>query len=124
MGSLINGVTLTGIINSPSKLVGTIQSTNFLRGTINLMPTITGTISGGRIGNLQGVIQSSGTIVGSITIGGIEETYEGSYTVTPKTYPQSLQTKNKLMKSDVSILEIPYYETSNLSGKTVYIGGE
>ena len=124
MNSLINGVTLTGIINSSSELVGTIQSAHFLRGTINSIPTIMGSISGGRIGNLQGVIQCSGTIVGNIAIGGVEETYKGSYIVTPKVYPQSLPTKNKLMKSDVSILEIPYYETSNLSGKTVYIGGE
>ena len=100
MNSLINGVTLTGIINNSSELVGTIQSTHFLRGTINSVPTITG------------------------AIGGPEETYKGSYIVTPKVYPQSLPTKNKIMKSDVSILEIPYYETSNLSGKTVYIGGE
>lgn len=124
MNSLINGVTLIGTINNSSELVGTIQSTHFLRGTINSIPTITGSISGGRVGNLQGVIQSSGTIVGNIAIGGPEETYKGSYIVTPKVYPQSLPTKNKIMKSDVSILEIPYYETSNLSGKTVYIGGE
>lgn len=124
MNSLINGVTLTGVINSSSELVGTIQSTHFLCGTINSTPTITGTISGGRVGNLQGVIQSNGTITGKIAIRGVEETYNESYVVTPKVYPQSLHTKNKLMKADVSVLEIPYYETSNLSGKTVYIGGE
>ena len=71
MNSLINGVTLTGVINSSSELVGTIQSTHFLCGTINSMPTITGTISGGRVGNLQGVIQSNGTITGKIAIGGV-----------------------------------------------------
>ena len=124
MNSLINEVTLTGIINGFPELVGTIQSTHFLCGTINSMPTITGTISGGRVGNLQGIIQSNGTITGNISIVGAEDTYDGGYVVTPKTYSQSLSTKNKLMKEDVSILEIPYYETSNLSGKTVYIGGE
>ena len=124
MNSLINGVTLIGTINNSSELVGTIQSTHFLCGTINSTPTITGTISGGRVGNLQGVIQSNGTITGRIAIGGVEETYNGSYEVTPKVYPQSLHTKNKVMKENISILEIPYYETSNLSGKTVYIGGE
>ena len=124
MNSLINGVTLTGVINSSSELVGTIQSTHFLCGTINSTPTITGTISDGRVGNLQGIIQSNGTIVGKIAIEGVEETYKGTYEVTPKVHPQSLPTKNKVMKEDVSILEIPYYETSNLFGKTVYIGGE
>jgi hypothetical protein len=124
MSSLVNEVTLIGVINGSSELVGTIQSAHFLCGTINSEPTITGTISGGRVGNLQGVIQSNGTITGNIAIVGAEEIYNGDYIVTPKTYPQSLSTKNKLMKNDVSILEIPYYETSNLSGKTVYIGGE
>ena len=124
MGSLINGVTLTGIIKNSSELVGTIQSTHFLCGTINAIPTITGTISNGRIGNLTGTIQFNGCLTGNISIVGAEDVYNESYIVTPKTYPQSLSTKNKLMKNDVSILEIPYYETSNLSGKTVYIGGE
>lgn len=124
MNSLINGVTLIGVINSSSELVGTIQSTHFLCGTINSTPTITGAISGGRVGNLQGVIQSNGTITGQIAIGGVEETYKGTYEVIPKVYSQSLPTKNKVMKENISILEIPYYETSNLSGKTVYIGGE
>ena len=26
-------------------------------------------------------------------------------------------------KKDLTVLAIPYYETSNLTGKTVYIGG-
>lgn len=54
--------------------------------------------------------------------GGIEE-YEGPYVVTPKAWEEIiLDTDEKYMKDDVTVLEIPYYETSNVSGMTAYIG--
>lgn len=50
------------------------------------------------------------------------DVYDGDYEVTPKTYSQTLETAHKLMQEDVTILEIPYFETSNDSdGLTVYI---
>lgn len=53
------------------------------------------------------------------------EVYDGDYIVTPKPYEeQVLETKSKLMVDDVTVLAIPYYETSNISGITIYIGGE
>ena len=51
-------------------------------------------------------------------------TYRGSYVVLPDFNGRILETENKLMISNVSILPIPVYRTSNLSGgTTVYIGG-
>lgn len=51
--------------------------------------------------------------------------YEGDYTVTPKVGEQTLPTAEKYMEKDVTILAIPFYETSNTSnGKTVYIAKE
>lgn len=51
--------------------------------------------------------------------------YTGEYTVTPKAHEQTvLQTKRKLMLNDVTVLEVPYFETSNISGTTVYIAEE
>lgn len=50
------------------------------------------------------------------------ETYDGSYEVIPSVQDQVLYTKSKLMKDDLTVREIPYYETSNLKGITVYIG--
>lgn len=51
--------------------------------------------------------------------------YEGEYTVTPKTTEQRLPTANKLLREDVFIKEIPYFEVGNNSGgDTVYIGSE
>lgn len=50
--------------------------------------------------------------------------YEGSYTITPKSWEkQTMKTKLKVMSDDVTIKEIPYYETSNKSGLTAIIGG-
>ena len=95
MNDLINGAALTGTINGSSELVGIIQSAQFLRGMI--------------------------------AISGAEDSYDSyddGYIVTPRVHAQTLNTKNKLMKDNVSVLAIPYFETSNLSGKTVYIGGE
>ena len=56
---------------------------------------------------------------------GNAEVYGGEYVVTPKPYiSQTLDTKEKLMADDVTVLAIPYYETSNVTGITIYIGGE
>lgn len=52
------------------------------------------------------------------------DAYEGEYTVTPKVTSQTLPTAHKLMAQDVTVLEIPYFETSNVTGYTVYIGNE
>lgn len=52
--------------------------------------------------------------------------YEGAYAVTSKAHEaQVLETKNKRMTDDVTVCEIPYWETSNASGgATAYIGTE
>lgn len=51
--------------------------------------------------------------------------YDGEYTVIPKAdREQVLQTNGKRMTDDVSVTRIPYYQASNVSGDTVYIGME
>lgn len=53
------------------------------------------------------------------------EEYTGPYEVTPKVEAQTLPTKGKLMRSDVEVQKIPYFETSNTAGgSTVYIAKE
>ena len=53
------------------------------------------------------------------------EEYTGSYEVTPQVEAQRLETKGKIMREDVQIQKIPYYETSNTAGgSTVYIAKE
>lgn len=65
----------------------------------------------------------SGGIEMEATGGNIDrETYAGPYTVTPKAHEeQILDTASKVMARDVTVKKVPYYETSNVSGNTVYI---
>ena len=66
-------------------------------------------------------------VAGEITIpvaASIED-YKGSYVAVSKPFEVTiLETEGLRMAQDVTIEQIPYYETSNESGYTVYIGGE
>jgi len=59
----------------------------------------------------------------AIQVGGTAPTYAGPYVVTPRPYdPVELETRDKLMADNVTVLKVPYYETSNIyDGKTVFI---
>lgn len=50
--------------------------------------------------------------------------YDGDYVVTPLVNSQViLDTSGKLMRDDVTVLKVPFYETSNpAGGNTAYIG--
>lgn len=57
--------------------------------------------------------------------GGRLPNFDGEYTVTPKIYAQTLETKNKSMIDDLVVNQIPYSEVSNPSGgNTVNIAYE
>lgn len=50
--------------------------------------------------------------------------YAGSYEITPLAYEaQTLETKDKTMTENLTVLEIPLFEVSNEYGTTVNIGG-
>ena len=56
-------------------------------------------------------------------IGG--EPYSGEYVVIPKAEDAVvLPTTNKILYDDVTVTKVPYFETSNTSGTTVYIASE
>ena len=73
---------------------------------------IKGKISAGI--NLTGSVQTTG--------GSALPDYTGEYEITPAIDAQTLNTKNKTLRDDIEIKEIPYYETSNEYGDTIYIG--
>lgn len=53
----------------------------------------------------------------------IHEHYKGEYIINPRVVSQTMETKDKIMDDDVTINEIYYNETENLSGgMTVQIG--
>lgn len=52
-------------------------------------------------------------------------TYDGDYIITPKAFEEQIMpTNGLLMLDDVTIKRVPYFETSNPMGKTVYIASE
>lgn len=51
-----------------------------------------------------------------IETGGTAEIYKGKYIVTPRTHHEILNTKRKYLEDNVTVLSIPYNETSNLAG--------
>lgn len=76
---------------------------------------------------MTGEIKQVGTLKGSIEMPSVVmpyRLYEGEYEVIPEVESQTMSTANTIMREDVIIQAIPYFEVSNLKGKTVYIGGE
>ena len=129
--SLITAGELKGTITAPARLSGTIEQSNTLKGIIDIASNnicygqLKAVISNSTI--LTGRIIGENNLKGILTIPPVINTinpYEGDYEITPKVDSQVMKTKNKKMEDNVTVLAIPYYETSNLSGKTVYIGGE
>lgn len=58
-----------------------------------------------------------------VYIGG--EPYGGDYEVTPKAEEAVvLPTRDKVLAEDITVKKIPYYETSNDLGETVFIAAE
>lgn len=77
------------------------------------------------IGKLSPVNTLTGRLTGIMTITGQLTTpqvvppdiYEGEYVVTPKAWViQTLDTDDKYMEADVTVLEVPYQETDNQDG--------
>lgn len=76
---------------------------------------------------LKGTFYEKKSIIGSFSLPQSSrdiDIYAGPYEVIPKIRNQTLDTKNRMLSKNIFIKQIPYYETSNESGYTVYIGGE
>lgn len=57
----------------------------------------------------------------TVAIGGAE--YMGDYRITPKVKQQTVPTKDRLLRKDMTVEAIPFFNVSNTSGgDTVYIG--
>lgn len=118
---------LVGKIDNGNKLNGQIVSATHVSANIANVHYITGKISDDQH-NINCSITGDGEITAEIKLpkiiqnGDVDE-YEGMYHVIPKAYEdQVLPTKNKVLYSDVTVAEIPTYETSNESGLTFIIG--
>ena len=88
-----------------------------------------GTLHGelSEVGKVSGGVNSLVEISGGLTIpttASMIPAYDGAYEITPLPYTDTLmETSGKRMTDDVTVLAIPYYETTNESGGyTVIIG--
>lgn len=88
--------------------------------------SLTGFLDDSNDYSLTGYLNRAPTIIGTLNINDCADgvpIYPGPYEVTPHSYEQVLDTARQMMTDDVTVHEIPYWETSNLSdGLTAYIG--
>jgi hypothetical protein len=94
-------------------MIGVIDNINSISGTLSSNLSITGSLS------------STNQLVGGLNLNGsVYADYSGDYEITPRVESQTLPTKNKVLRDNMEVKEIPYYETSNEYGNTIYIGSE
>lgn len=104
---------ITGAIDIIESISGIIQNHGDITGIIN-----------GKL-KISGEVNSEKQMTASISLFGDKEPirYSGDHEFTPDTDEDySVDTKFKMMSSNIVIKKIPYYETSNPSGTTIYIG--
>lgn len=91
---------------------------------IQVLDSLSGKISGKYV--MKGTLSGIESLNGSICVTKEYNTYSGDYKVVPKASgSQVLQTANKILKEDILVTEVPYWETSNESnGTTAYIAKE
>lgn len=120
MHGTLNESNLIGILTDDSEISASL-SDGTLNGTISSTLNISGSLSYNTIiGKLE-----SDDLIGTLNIGGGSfPDYGGSYDIIPQVDEQTLQTKNKVLRENMLIEGIPYFETSNEYGYTIYIGNE
>ncbi|WP_289133333.1 hypothetical protein [uncultured Bacteroides sp.] len=91
---------------------------------IRALDSLSGKISGESV--LKGTLSGIESLNGSICVTREYDTYSGDYKVVPKASgSQILNTANKVLKEDILVTGVPYWETSNESnGTTAYIAKE
>lgn len=90
------------------------------------MSKIIGELNAAGICGSMNTANMTGTIGnGIVKYDSSTELYTGEYNVVPKAAEeQRLPCAGKKMKKDVTVQKVPYYETSNDAGITVYIASE
>ena len=89
------------------------------------MSKIIGELNAAGICGSMNTANMTGTIGnGIVKVDGSTDPYLGEYEVTPKVDAQTMPCAGKKMLKDVDIKAIPFFETSNEAGTTVYIAAE
>ena len=122
-GALLETSSVNSNLSNNSNITGSINDTK-ITGNVSSTININGLLSNNN--NLNSNIQSNSNISAKLSVGGSGSylDYSGSYDIIPNQQDQTLQTQNKILRENMLVEKIPYYETSNDYGKTVYIGSE
>ena len=89
------------------------------------MSKIIGELNAAGICGSMNTANMTGTIGnGIVKVDGSTDPFLGEYEVTPKVDAQTMPCAGKKMLKDVEIKAIPFFETSNEAGTTVYIAAE
>jgi hypothetical protein len=109
-------------INDTGCIKGVLTTSNIIKTKLNENCALKGKISPAP--EIKGKISDVGNVKYKAYICSSDSApiYTGTYQITPRVNAQSLQTANRLLQRDVLVEEIPYFETSNEYGDTVYIG--
>ena len=124
-------VTVTPKVNFVTTVTASIEPTSIvvepsLYDEIDIIPKLHGGIISVIPVTSDDTIRVSAKLYTDMVYNGQYDKFDGDYIVTPKAHSQTvLGTKGKLMESDVTVIKIPYYETSNsIGGNTIYIANE
>ena len=89
------------------------------------MSKIIGELNAAGICGSMNTANMTGTIGnGIVKVDGSTDPFLGEYEVTPKVDAQTMPCAGKKMLKDVDIKAIPFFETSNEAGTTIYIAAE
>lgn len=119
---LTNSISIKATISNGSIIKASILNGNNLTGILRIDNNMAGVLSDTQ--SLKGVIKENTNIVYETNLDNSSSypSYDGSYDIIPRVDEQTLETKNKVLRDDVLVESIPYYQTSNPYGNTVYIG--
>ena len=119
---LTNSISLKATLSNGLNIKGSLLNGNNLAGLLKINSGMTGVLSD--IQSMSGVIKENTLVQYETNINNSSSypTYTDSYDIIPRIEDQTLNTKNKVLKDDVLVESIPYYQTSNEYGNTVYIG--
>ena len=108
-------LSLTANITNPLNITADIVTINKITCNINSLSQVNGSIITGQ------------AVTASLQIPDIVHSafYDGQYEIEPKAHTTTtLNTNGKTLLNNVVVKKIPYFETSNFSGYTVYIASE
>lgn len=96
-----------------------------MHGKIDQAGSITGNLNPSQ--QIKGNLNQSQQVKGKIQFPHIipPDVYDGETVIVPSSFSdKELETRGKMVKTDIVVKQIPYYETANETGKTIYIGNE